>query len=305
MATVSILMNCYNGEAYLKEAIDSVLAQTYKDWELIFWDNQSTDKSAEIVSSYRDDRIKYFYAPKHTLLGVARHLGLKECKSEYIAFLDADDVWEGDKLDRQLKAMKSGDYVFGYGDYDIIDKDSRFVAHRTTKHKGGYLLGDMLAWAEMGTLTVILKREAMLTLADPNFDVSLNFSGDFDLWMRMLAIGDACVLKGSLGKYRVTGSSITMQTKPRHSKEIVYTLTKLEGLYPQLYKKYEKEFAHCYMWAAMMNANYLLSIGDVKKARRSLKEASYLGGKHFRKYLLSYLPKFIALPIYKKYFEIG
>ena len=63
---VSILMNCYNGEKFLREAIESVLAQTYNNWELIFWDNQSTDRSAEIFKSYFDKRLKYFYALKHT-----------------------------------------------------------------------------------------------------------------------------------------------------------------------------------------------------------------------------------------------
>ena len=61
---VSILMNCFNGEKFLREAVDSVLAQTYQNWEVIFWDNQSTDKSAEIFKSYSDPRLKYFYAPK-------------------------------------------------------------------------------------------------------------------------------------------------------------------------------------------------------------------------------------------------
>ena len=65
---VSILMNCYNGEKFLREAIESVLAQTYLNWELIFWDNQSTDQSADIFNSYDDKRLKYFYASKHTLL---------------------------------------------------------------------------------------------------------------------------------------------------------------------------------------------------------------------------------------------
>ena len=69
---ISVLMNCYNAEKYLQEAIESILAQTYTNWEIIFWDNQSTDRSAQIVLSYTDKRIKYFYAPKHEILGDAR-----------------------------------------------------------------------------------------------------------------------------------------------------------------------------------------------------------------------------------------
>ena len=89
---VSILMNCFNGEKYLKQAIDSVLAQTYRNWEIIFWDNQSTDGSAEIFTSYRDSRLKYFYAPEHTRLYEARNCALEKAEGELIAFLDL--VWQ-------------------------------------------------------------------------------------------------------------------------------------------------------------------------------------------------------------------
>ena len=60
---VSVIMNCYNGETYLRESINSIIAQTYKNWELIFWDNRSDDKSAEVFKSYTDQRLKYYYAP--------------------------------------------------------------------------------------------------------------------------------------------------------------------------------------------------------------------------------------------------
>jgi len=75
---VSILMNCYNGEKFLREAIESVLAQTYNNWELIFWDNQSTDQSAEIFNSFGDKRLKYFYASKHTKLYEARNYAFEK-----------------------------------------------------------------------------------------------------------------------------------------------------------------------------------------------------------------------------------
>ena len=77
---VSVIMNCYNGERYLEEAIDSIIDQTYNNWELIFWDNQSTDKSANIFKKYNDKRLKYYYSNKHTLLYEARNFALKKSK---------------------------------------------------------------------------------------------------------------------------------------------------------------------------------------------------------------------------------
>lgn len=302
---VSIVMNCFNGEKYLREAIDSVIAQTYGDWELVFWDNQSTDNSAQISKSYNDDRIKYFYSPTHTPLGEARNLALSKCGGEYIAFLDTDDVWLPNKIELQMLAMEKGNYSICYGDYEKIDANSNSISVYETKNESGFIFHKLLNWYDMGMVGVIMRAQVLEFVKKPYFDEALTFSPDFDLFLRLTAKYDVCVLKTVIAKYRVSTSSLTSLTKPRHSKEIVYTLIKLEGLYPELYRKYEKEFAHCYKWAAMMNANYLLSIGDVKKARHSLKEASSLGAKHFRKYLISYLPKFIALPIYKKYFEIG
>ena len=82
---VSILMNCYNGEKYLKETLNSVIEQTYKNWELIFWDNQSTDKSAKIYKEYKDKRFKYYYSDKHTGLGEARSRAFKYLTGEFIA----------------------------------------------------------------------------------------------------------------------------------------------------------------------------------------------------------------------------
>ena len=105
---VSVIINCFNGEEFLREAIDSVLAQTYTHWEIIFWDNQSTDATAEIVKSYTDSRIRYYYAPNHTPLGEARNLAVEKTKGEYINFLDADDIWMPNKLEEQIKLIEPG-----------------------------------------------------------------------------------------------------------------------------------------------------------------------------------------------------
>ena len=83
---VSVVVNCYNGEKYLNQCIGSILNQTYKNIELIFWDNQSTDQSKNIIQSYHDKRIKYFYAKKHTTLYEARNLALQNCSGEFVCF---------------------------------------------------------------------------------------------------------------------------------------------------------------------------------------------------------------------------
>ena len=114
---VSILMNCFNGEKFLREAIQSVLAQTYQNWELIFWDNQSTDGSSEIFRDYDDGRFNYFNAPKHTLLSEARNYAIEKASGEFFAFLDVDDRWTPEKLKNQIPLFDNPNVGIVYGNY--------------------------------------------------------------------------------------------------------------------------------------------------------------------------------------------
>lgn len=103
---VSVIMNGYNSERYLAEAIDSVLSQTTGDWELVFWDNQSADRTEEIVSSYRDPRIRFFRSPEMTPLGQGRNLAVEQARGDWLAFLDCDDIWLPHKLEAQLDRVE-------------------------------------------------------------------------------------------------------------------------------------------------------------------------------------------------------
>jgi glycosyltransferase involved in cell wall biosynthesis len=111
MPLVSVIMNVRNGAQTLREAIDSVLAQTFQDWELIVWDDRSTDNSAAIVAEYRDARIRYYLSPQDVPLGKARADAIRKATSEWIAFLDQDDVWLPHKLESQLALAQNEDDV--------------------------------------------------------------------------------------------------------------------------------------------------------------------------------------------------
>ena len=112
---VTIIINCFNGENFINDCISSVLAQTYSNWELVFWDNLSTDNTAKIIKKFKDKRIKYFKASKHTNLPNARNLALNKAKSDLIAFLDIDDMWHKDKLKYQVAEInKNKNFSFCY-----------------------------------------------------------------------------------------------------------------------------------------------------------------------------------------------
>ena len=100
---VSVIMNCHNGETYLKESISSLINQTYKNWELIFWDNFSSDSSKEVLMQFSDKRIKYYYTKNFTPLYEARNLAIKKTSGEFISFLDTDDWWSPKRLEKQIE----------------------------------------------------------------------------------------------------------------------------------------------------------------------------------------------------------
>ena len=102
MASVSVIMNVRNGASTLREALDSVVAQTFKDWEIIVWDDCSSDDSARIVAEYPDPRIHYKLSTEDTPLGRARDLAMREATGEWVAFLDQDDIWLPEKLQKQM-----------------------------------------------------------------------------------------------------------------------------------------------------------------------------------------------------------
>ena len=104
---ISVIINCRNSQKYIKETIDSVINQTYKNFEIIIVNNNSTDNTKNIIFSYSDQRIKYFELNKSISLGAARNIALKESSGEFIAFIDSDDIWDKSKIEQTLKEFQN------------------------------------------------------------------------------------------------------------------------------------------------------------------------------------------------------
>ena len=115
-------MNCYNGEKFLFQSVESIINQTYTNWELIFWDNKSKDQSAKILKSFNDKRIKYYLTEEHSLLYKARNLALKKCNGEFISFLDVDDWWDPNKLQHQIKKFSDERVGLVYSKYWFVNQ---------------------------------------------------------------------------------------------------------------------------------------------------------------------------------------
>jgi glycosyltransferase involved in cell wall biosynthesis len=218
---VSILMNCYNGEEYLREAIESVLAQTYKNWELVFWDNQSTDHSSEFFKSYDDKRLKYFYAPKHTLLYEARNYASEKSSGNFIAFLDVDDYWETNKLDEQMKVfIKDENVAMVYSNYYFKNeiKHTNKILYKN-KLPEGLILDKLLRKHIVGLLTMIINRN-FFSKGEALFDSRLHNIGDFDIAVRISSKNKVACVQQPLATYRWHGNNETITTMDRQINEL-------------------------------------------------------------------------------------
>lgn len=116
---VSIIMPAYNAEKYISNSINSIIQQTYKNWELIIVDDCSTDKTTKVILNYKDERIYLLKNIKNSGAAISRNRALREAKGKWIAFLDSDDIWHPEKLERQLDFMLKNRYAFTFTDYRI------------------------------------------------------------------------------------------------------------------------------------------------------------------------------------------
>ena len=174
-------MNCYNSETFLKQSIRSVLEQSYVNFELIFWDNLSTDTSAQIVSSFKDQRIKYFKSKKHTTLYKARNLAIKKCKGDLVTFLDCDDLWYKDKLKLQVNLYIKTNSIL-YGKYNIIDDKNNIIENYRGIYYKGLISKKLLKSNPISIGALMVPRNILI---NNNFDSFYNLLGDFDLWYRL------------------------------------------------------------------------------------------------------------------------
>ena len=217
---VSIIMNCYNGENFLHESIKSVLSQTYENWELIFWDNKSNDKSAEIFKSYDDKRFKYYYALEHTLLSEARNEAIKRSSGEFIAFLDVDDFWQKDKLELQIPLFKDLNVGVVYGNLFVINEKLNtkkiFLKRKMPK---GFILDELLKNYCTLLVTLII-RKSFLDNYQPAFDKSFHIMGDFDLMIRMSVKYQFDCVEKPIASYRIHKRNESLLNKNRQIKEL-------------------------------------------------------------------------------------
>lgn len=247
---VSIIMPSYNCGQFVEETIRSVQAQTYQNWEIIFMDDCSADDTIRRVSELREKepRIRLFQNKFNSGAAISRNNALREAKGRWIAFLDSDDIWEPEKLEKQIKFMEENDYAFSYTGYQEIDSDSNptgvFVSGPKHVSKQG-----MYNFCWPGCLTVMYDatKIGLIQIED------IKKNNDYAMWLQVCKKADCYLLDECLAKYR----------RGRAGSVSSHGIMTMIGWHYKLWREAEKRSVIASMWLTAVN----LVFGFYKKLK--------------------------------------
>ena len=202
---VSIITPSYNTAKFIGKTIESVQTQTHRNWELIIVDDCSSDNTDEVVADYlNDDRIKYIKNEKNSGAAISRNRALREAKGKWIAFLDSDDLWLPEKLERQICFMEKNGYHFSYTNYEEIDENDWPINVKVSGPKRINKHG-MYNYCYPGCLTVMYDAEyvGLIQIRD------IKKNNDYAMWLKVCRKADCWLFNECLAKYRKRSGSIS------------------------------------------------------------------------------------------------
>lgn len=252
---VSVIMPSYNTGNYIAESIQSVQSQTYSNWELIIVDDCSTDNTDAVIAQFDDPRIHFLKNEKNSGAAVSRNRALREAKGRWIAFLDSDDLWHPQKLEKQIAFMEKNSYAFSYTNYSEIDENSNLRGIQVTGPKRITKSG-MYAYCWPGCLTVMY--DASVVGLVQIEDIKKN--NDYAMWLKVCRKADCYLLAENLALYR----------RGRTGSISSHSIKKLIGWHYKLFKEAEGQNV---LIASISTARNLV-FGFYKK-KRYIKKLGY------------------------------
>ena len=284
---VSIIMNCHNGAQFLNDSLNSIINQTYKKWEVIFWDNKSSDKSEKILKKYKDKRIKYFKARKFTSLGEARSMAFSKCNGEYVAFLDTDDIWYPKKLENQIKCFKKDVGIVTCNTFFFNDKEKFPLYDQSIKT--GYVFPNLLNNYNLSLETLIFKKKYAVK-NKINFDKKLSYISDFDFFLRLSLYCKLKYVPKILSGWRVHSNSESWKNPNRFNEEKKIFIKKIEKKYPEIQKQYKNLWRDFKVETSLRYSVNLIILNKNQLARKEISKIFFLNYKAFCIYVVSYIP---------------
>lgn len=297
---VSVIMNCLNGGPELAEALESVRSQTFQDYEIIFWDNGSTDGSAELAKAF-GPQLRYFRGKETVPLGAARNLALAEARGHHVAFLDCDDLWRPEKLEKEVALLEGRPRVgLVCTDTEIVEKGrvlSRVFAQSAPGR--GSVFAELMARQWISMSSAMLRREALESVARAGsagdgaprwFDEGLNVCEEADLFYRVAHDWELDYIDEPLTVWRVHGGNTTFRKFGQFADETLRILEKHRGLYPGYDAEHADLVALLTRRAAFQKAVALWREGRNADAREVVRPWRASSPKYRLFWAASYLP---------------
>jgi glycosyltransferase involved in cell wall biosynthesis len=293
-------MNAHNAEEYLSEALASVISQTYQNWEIIFWDNASTDNTFNIVKSYNLNNLKYFKNNNLTTLGVARNHAISKASGEYIAFLDCDDLWEPRKLALQIPLFSNSEVGLIYSDTIHFSKtDEEINQFKLIKPCKGSCFEKLLLYYPISMEAAVIRRSALDSL-DHWFDERFTAIEEYDLFLRIAEKWELDYVNKPLSKWRIHENSWTWTKKDSFINEKYLLLRKLNQS-ASLGIKYHSSLKKFELNLLYESAMHLWSCNKSVSARHVLSEVDGIRIKKSILWILTFFPYSFVDKFYRQY----
>ena len=260
---VSIIINCHNGERYLEKSLSSLFNQSYKNFEIIFYNNFSNDKSEKIIKKFSDKRIKYFKSTKLHNLYDARNLAVNKAKGKYISFLDVDDTWDKDKLKKQINFLNyNKQFKIIYSNYFTLRKNKKILKFKKNLPSGN-ITQKLLKDYCIGILTIMIERNILLKY---KFDKRYNIIGDFDLFIKLSIFYKIGCLQDPLATYRIHDENLSKKKNNLYILELSNWIKKNKKVYQK--KKFNLKYLEFFLIKQKIKYYLnLLMFNKIKKDR--------------------------------------
>ena len=278
---ISIVIPTFNRAEYISKALNSVIDQTFKDWELIIVDNNSTDHTDKIINQYTDPRIRYLKIKNDGVIAKSRNLGIEVSKGEWIAFLDSDDWWTEDKLEICLKNIdQEVDFIYHNISF-VVEKSKSYF--KTKKNVGRQLKKPVLKDLLIGVIdhgnpivnsSVIVRKKLLTRIGGISENKKLVASEDFHTWLRIAQVTDRFkYLKEKLGYYLMHNNSAQNRDLSIPHREAIQNFKNFFN------KKQKLDFE---VKMRYMSSTYNIAISNYKKAKEDLIYVINNGNINFR-----------------------
>jgi len=275
---VSILVNCRNGEKFLNEAINSILNQTYKRFEIIFFDNASTDKSLKIIKSYNDERIKIYNSKKLLSLYEARNKALEFCNGQFVSFLDVDDLWNKDFLKKREQFFSQEDNMFSYSNWNFLFEKKNYYKKSKEKIFSG-MIYDNLSKNYVVKISGLIINKKVFQLLSEKFNPEYSIIGDYDFVMKMALKFNAESIDENLVTIRIHENNFSNLNRELHFKEYKDWYEKLDTNNANIKKNlkfFKEKLLYLKTIYQLISDKKLESISNILKYPNNLKKVKLL-----------------------------